>query len=560
MFLFFMVCPSLCFSQITIEPFNVQKKIIYLPREKFSLKKLPSMKFIPFKLSDFHIDSEAKTVQLRSGKTLKADEFLREVNTLEEKLNAWGYTLKDPQTVKVRFLYPRDQLKFQKESLLKDAKGVQTPLTCEEAGFADDSSEIPSGRPKDFVPLDWQGDWNVLYGNGDFGVELDTHMRIEGRENLLSIHPIFDAKIFLWGNTLNILEIEKRANGLVGRIPVMGKEYKMPISQLGEKELFNEPIVWSTDMGFSIGPIDVWGVLDLSGKARLTAGWQQESSEGKAFGYFYPSVLVKAHGKLETGFKIADAGVDGEVTFVDDVTSLRGDLKYIKSPNKNFKFSAEGRTRVTLMRGQLSAYVEIDYLIGSKKFEIELYGDEGVSLERPLFSVHHVVPAEKDHRVWLKIHGILGVTALTARNEKTKIQSQEFDVMVDIGGRNYRKQVKDVNHDGLYGDALGEAEPIPFEIPLLSFQKVPIRIEVVQKYHIGSLPFRNALDCALDSSASLDICYDPKTRTFRGTKSGKENEVIRSVGNTSYWGERFHSMDFELTSESGFQSAPAKAK
>ncbi|MGC9045444.1 MAG: hypothetical protein ACP5JA_03350, partial [Thermodesulfovibrio sp.] len=134
-----------------------------------------------------------------------------------------------------------------------------------------------------------------------------------------------------------------------------------------------------------------------------------------------------------------------------------------------------------------------------------------------------------------------------------------YDLIVDIDGRTYTKTLKDYNKDGIWGNAIGEYEDQIFEIPLLSYKKVPISIEVIEKYRIGTLEFKNTLDFAPGIWNKVELCYDPGKRTFIGTKSGKEDEEITSVGDTSYWGERHHGISFEI-GQLQFKPAPSKAK
>jgi hypothetical protein len=540
-----------------------QKETLRIPPQKFLLEKLPPIKFIPFDRSYFNIRPTQNTVTLKNRKTLTVDKFLAEVNELEQKLNELGYTLKDNKPIKIKYIYPRDQFKLQKEMFSKDfLKKITIPLppqvTCEDYSTGGEASS--TGGPKDFVPLDWERKWDVSFGNDDFGVNLIANMTIEGRENYLNVNPFFDAGIAIFENKVDVLRIEKSGNNVIGKL-IGNQILNMPLSTELKNKTLDDAFEWSTSLSFPIGPIDVSGTFGFRGRARIMFNGKIDPSSGKVNGNLSPYLSAEAFGELGAGYEIVTVGIGGKLLLISDNANLMGSLELVKSSNRYFKFSAIGENKVTLLSGKLYAYAEIDYLIGSKQIEVDLYDFDGFNFAQPLFSINNIsVPAEKDHKVWLKINNISGITPYTARNEKLEIEPREFDVIVKIGERSYFKTVKDYNKDGLYGKALGEYEPLRYEIPLLSFKKVPISIEVIERYKIGTLDFKNTLDFAPGIWRKVELCYDPKTRTFSGTKSGKEDERIRSVGDSNYWGERYHQIIFELTAEGGFKEAPAKAK
>lgn len=556
---FFFLFPNLASSQVKLIDTHFKRERIQIPPHKFLLQKFPPIRFKPFELLDFRLRSGQDMIQLKNGKMLRADQFLKEVNEIEKKLNECGYTLRDKRPVKIQFSYPKDKLMLQREIFQKgkNSLGIHPQIPCEDTLSHEDVGGTE--RPKDFVPFHWEGKWDASFGNGDFGVKLVSNMKIEGREPSLDIQPFSIAEVSLFGSHIDLLGIEKKENFLIVKI-LEKKEIKYTLStQWKDKELLNEPFDWSTEIGFPIGPIEVIGKIGLTGRVRMIVDHQETHSPLREEGSFSPHLWAKVFGRLETGFKIVDAGINGEILIIENNTLLAGSVELMKSSNRYFRLLASGRNKATLLKGWLIAYAEIDYLLGSKRFEVELFNFDGIEFDQPLFNVSSSIPAEKDHHLWMKINHIRGVTPFTARNEKLEIVPKQFELIVDIGGRRYVKELKDFNGDGHYGNVLGENEVVEYEVPLLSFKKIPIRIEVVENYRIGAFEFKDTLDFTQGSGKSVELCYDPRTRTFTGTMSGREEEEIRSVGDSSYWGERPHLIIFELSTKV-FGSAPAKAR
>lgn len=558
---FFFTFPNQAASQTKLIAPHFKGERLQISPHKFSFQKFTPIRFKAFELSDFKLRSGQDTVRLKNGKILRADQFLKEVNELERKLNEWGYTLRDNRPVRIQFNYPKNQLRHQREIFLKGIKGLGLPsqILCEETILGESEKSSETDRPKDFVPLNWERNWDASFGNEDFGVKLISNMKIEGKENSLNVQPFFLTEVSLLGSHINLLSVEKNENLLLIKL-LERKELKYSLThQWKDKELINEPFDWSTEIGFHIGPIEVNGSIGLTGRVKMTMDQKENLSPLSTEGSFSPHLWAKVLGRLETDFKIVEARMSGEILMVENNSLLTGRVELMRSSNQFFNLFASGRSKATLLKGRLVAYAEIDYLLGSKRFEVEFFDFDGIEFDQPLFSVNTSIPAEKDHHLWLKISRIGGITPYTARNEKLEVDPRGFELIVEVGGRRYIKELKDFNRDGHYGNVLGEHEAVKYEVPLLSFKKVPIRIEVVQTYRIGTFEFKDSLDFTQGAGKRVEICYDPRTRMFTGTISGREDEEIRSIGDTNYWGERYHSLIFELSTK-GFVSAPAKAK
>lgn len=552
----------------TIEKIEKGAKI-FLPPEKFLIKKMPPIKFVPFKETDFgrFINIKKlpdgrveKIVRLKNGKELPFDKFIKEVNELEAEFNKMGISLRDSDTIKIKYIYPHEQLKLQKEMFSKDfSKGLKIHLPPQVVCEGDSEGHTQSeGGPKDFVPLDWRRDWNQSFGNDDFGINLNANMKIEGKEDSVDVQPYFDLGIKMFGKEAEVLTIHRKGNKLVGEVIGVGDLFEQRLSSSWNEQLFKEDFKWSRELSFPVGPINVSGEFGFNGNASLTTSGEYDLGSGKLIKIeLTPYADAEAYGELGANYEIVTAGVGGKITLININAPLSGGLQLT---GDEFKIFANGDIDANLLNGRLYAFVEIDYLIDSKKFEIEFFNFEGFHFKQNLFYIKQSVPSKKDHHAYLKIDKIYGITPYTARNEKLDIEPISYDLIVNIDGREYTKTLKDYNKSGIWGDAIGEYEDQIFEIPLLSYKRVPISLEVKEKYKIGTFEFYNTLDFAPGAWNKVELCYDPRTRTFSGTKSGKEDEEIRSVGDTEYWGERQHGILFEIGGGYPFKAAPAKAK
>ncbi|WP_460180261.1 hypothetical protein [Thermodesulfovibrio sp. TK110] len=550
--------------------------ILRIPPEKFSFQKLPPIKFYPFARSNFikaiKIINGQEFITLKNGKTILFDKFLKEVNEIEEKLNKAGYTLRDKTPVKIHYMYPADKLNLQKAMFLKQFRLASPPPenTCQSIPPSTKSQQV-AGCPRDFIPLNWEKSWDASFGDENFGVVLGYSIRIDGGKEKVDIKKLDGKPGFIWtdikffGKNIHLLLIDKDDSKLVaewldGAKWLGGGETNLSLSGNQSKELFNKEINYSQEISFPMGPIDITGEFGFKGKAALTIA-ADYSIDHASLG-LTPYLLANAYGQLAAGYEIVEVGVEGDLILIKARPTVNGSIKYIPSPNPSFQFTAKAINNLTLLSGRLSVYAEIDYWLDSKKFEVEFFKWDGITLEnQPLFytSIQNE-PAEKCHSARLKIEDIRGITPYTARNEKLEVEPIEFDVIVNIGERSYVKTLKDYNKDGIYGKSNSIEVPFSFDIPLLSTEKVPIIIEVKEKYKIGTFDFQSDLDFAKGETKKVELCYDPNSKSFSGLISGKEEDEIVASGDTSYWGEKHHSIRFKITSESLFKPAPAKAK
>lgn len=568
-----------------------QKEVLRIPLQKFEfvekLRPIPFEGFKPEKFKKFitlkdgkeviTLKEKRKTIWVqgkpvvllqRPTKTIEFEKFLQQVNDIEAWLNKSGYSLKDKEPIKIRYIYPRVQFDRQRD-LLKHFKlppSIVPPpqVICEGYSEGYGPSSGPVTEP---VPLEQNMEWSESFGDKDFGVELTANMTLDGKTNAagknerLDINPYFSSKIYLFGIGTNALEIKKENDYLKGY--VLGEKVFDQSLTAYFKDDFNKDFQWSTQIQFPVGPVNISGEFGFKGGANAYFEGQIDAGSPKVEGRVSGNINANAYGEIGASYEIVTVGVGGEITLLNVTPELKGSLSLPQLSDERppcFNTKIDSRITANLLSGRLYVFGEIDYFFGEKQIEIEFFNFEGINFkDYPLFSLDltggKCVPATKDRHAYLvidKIHGIRDV-------EIKDFEPLGFELVVNIGGNVHTVTLKDYNKSGIYGDAIGEYENQIFEIPLLSYKKVPISIEVKEKYKIGTLEFTSTLDFAKGEWKKVELCYDPGKKNFKGTVSGKENETVRAIGDTNYWGERIHGIEFSIT-PSIFKPAPAKAR
>lgn len=578
-------------------------KEINLSREKFEFIKRPPKVFVPFREEDFakYIKTTPqgkKTVTLSNGKVLDFDEFLKELNEIENKLNEWGYSLRDKEKeIKIgRFIYPKARFELQRKLLLDNLEQAQggeisivkpdilkkapeiSPTTL---AFQTYYSEVESYKGpkgvKEPNPFVWERSYDRDFGNDDFGVSLHAYAKLNALDDVknrfLDINSSFSADITLFGNTAKVVEAEAKS--------VDNKGYNVKVDVIGAGNVLNETIPnrlektwtksrgfdWSWSTRFPIGPLEGKGTIGFKGTLGITCGGALDISVKNPYisAEVSPLLSANAYAELSVGYEIASAGVGGNLVLIENKTPINGELRLVldNPDNPYFGYNLTATNKATLLKGKLYVFAEVDTLLfGSKRYTLDLYDFDGFTFEDTIFSVRGNQPSRKERHLWLKIERIQGITPYTARNEKLEVEPQEFVIFVQAGGQSYERTVVDKNKDGVFDnkDLSPNALPPNFEIPLISEDiKVPISVSVLQKYSIGGVIFRSYLDLSKGKSKNILLIYDPKTKTFSGTASSKEEEAVRITGDSNVFGERYHNVTFKFVT-SLFKAAPAEAK
>uniref|UniRef100_A0A7C3MJH3 Uncharacterized protein n=1 Tax=Dictyoglomus thermophilum TaxID=14 RepID=A0A7C3MJH3_DICTH len=521
---------------------------------KIIIIKKPPITFKPFDYTFFKIQ-KSQIITLSNGKKITSEDFLKEINEIEKTLNSYGYSLRDPE----------EEILIQRIVIPKQNFEIQRKIFKEIVPYTPETKEEP---PKEFKNLNWERIWELPLGNEDFNVKVGTGLKLIGEEKKVNSNAFAYATVGLLGKSAELIKVETDIGA--GENNTSQKGYTR-VYILGEKKIeesfktnvkYRDKSEYNVDWSFPItcpvGPFNVSGSFGLRGKIGVELGAVLDPLY--CSGFINPYVDTSAYAEIGLNYKVASAGVGGELTLLKDKLNINGNLNLVlQNPvyNSYFQISAKGENELNALSGNLYFFVQIDYLVGKKKFKAEIYEWDGFKYSTKLFEYNSKEPAYKDKELWLSIKEIRGLTPYSARNEDLKIKSNSFRVIIDVGAQTYSKEFIDLDKNGI----LSSRDSIwNIKIPLSSQNpQIPIKITVQQIYSLGELKNLTAtLDLSKDQRKEIDLFVDINSNTFTGTINGKIDEEKIAIGDTNYWGERYHQLRFILSSSLKFQPAPAK--
>lgn len=544
-------------------------KKVKILNSNFKFEKLKAIKFTPFSFDDFKIKPN-EVVKLKNGKSISTQKFLEEVNEIEKRLNEWGYSLRGNRNEIIlgELNFPYDLLEQQNKLLkLQSNKIVPDNMKITPCGIITDSelqAAIKSGTPQEPWPIKHTKDWSITFGDNNFGIEINSNFELSAEEKNQYLHGStssnFEMKIKILNEIITAINLQDRIfnkpfQNQITLYMLNKKAVDDNLTRAASKNYYKN-LDWETGIEFFLGPFNVEGTFNLSGNVGVIKNFNPGNLtlEDKLI----PYINLNLSGELNVGFEIVEAGIDGNIKFVNDTLTLFRKLE-LKNPEVNggyFVYNAKANNKLLeALKGKIYAYLEIDYLIDSKKFIMVFYNnEEGLSLNNNIYFLNVNQPARRDKELYLEILRINGITNYTARNEKNNVTPVSFEVCVDAEGQSFKETIADLNDDGII------ETPIKFKIPLLSSLSILIKISVKEKYKIGKFNFESLLDLVKGEMKDIEFCYNPIARKLYGSLEGQEEQEVLSTGDTNYFGERHHSIKFKLMPHMGFKSAPVKAR
>ena len=84
--------------------------------QKYLLSKSHLLRFKPFNYDFFKI-TKSQIITLSDGRKITREDFLKEINDIEQKLNSYGYSLRDKEEEIViqRIVIPRQNFEIQRK-------------------------------------------------------------------------------------------------------------------------------------------------------------------------------------------------------------------------------------------------------------------------------------------------------------------------------------------------------------------------------------------------------------------------------------------------------------
>ncbi|ACI19989.1 hypothetical protein [Dictyoglomus thermophilum] len=518
-----------------------------------TIKKTP-ITFKPFDYNFFKI-TKSQVITLENGNKITGEEFLREINEIEKKLNSYGYSLRDKEEEIViqKILIKRDDLEMQRKLLRSITPfAVLQPVQNEEP-------------MKEFKDYNFSKKWDLDLGDNNFNINISTNLEMKGKESQILTNAYALAEAGILGRKAQLIKIETNLvsgnnNGDDAKLNVYILEKKEYSKNFKTKYDLKENLRYGVDWGFPIsapvGPFNITGTFGIRGGIGLELSSNLDSLSCSIS--VKPSIDTKAFAEIGIDYKVASAGVGGELTILKDELLLKGSLALVlQDPlyNSFFNVSALGENNLDALSGDLYFFVKVNYLVGSKKFKAQIYEWDGFSYNTSLFNYSLNEPAYKDKVMWLVVKDIRGITPYTARNEKIDISSKRFYVEAVIGGETFSTMIPDTD-----GNGIADHDWV-LKIPLSSRSiEVPIKIRVIQEYYARSLKFKNDLDILKGEGKDLDFILDLNTETLKGAVNEKIGKDYICTGDTNYFGERYHTITVKVTPNLEFMPASDKAK
>jgi hypothetical protein len=415
-------------------------------------KKAP-LTFKPFPMTDPATGTTYlpnQQIDLGGGKKILAKDFFSQLNDLEQKLNSWGYTLRDAD---VHTLEELDQclylLKAQGDAVKSDhdanppkpwdldarAKELEDKWKSYSAGLPslDDlwrnadsaavkvylpapppfTAPVPQAarvEPKDvFKKRTWsfqEGEKTKFWVGGNAAVSM-TGSR---EATLLEASGSFSGGMMgIWND--EIAGASARAEAGKGKDPKIALEVRLAgqtvwkptypnkdsagastanaiNNMLHKSDKFSQSVHPSVDWRFAIGPVPCRGRLGLNGEAGIAYGYDVALTA--VGGYAGPYAKAEAYAQLGVDIGVAGAGVEGKLLLVDDTLTLRGDatVDFVDEPKVVLDLSASND--ITALSGEFSIYAYVDLFITKWKGNKKLWGWDGFKDHSDIFHFNYV--------------------------------------------------------------------------------------------------------------------------------------------------------------------------
>jgi hypothetical protein len=145
---------------------------------------------------------------------------------------------------------------------------------------------------------------------------------------------------------------------------------------------------YGTSIHFSIGPIPISGKLGARGSAgvRFVLGLRQAHATAQII----PNVTAKVYAQVGVDIGIASAGVGGELTLLKDELTFGGEIG-IDADRLRGSYISEhfyALNHLEMLAGRLYLFARVNYLIGSKEWDLTLWNWSGFRVDGYLFNVN----------------------------------------------------------------------------------------------------------------------------------------------------------------------------
>ncbi|MCU1264526.1 MAG: hypothetical protein JWM21_844 [Acidobacteria bacterium] len=382
-------------ADITSEPIKAK-----IDRSLIQINKRPPIQCKEFQLLD---PSTGKAfppgtiLHLRTGKTIRADEYGALLKELNQKLCKSGQTLNDPTPIQITTVVPRTSLQKQAQALRAatlpnsmfrplDLRSVEQDQFRMIATPTHIRPDIVLNYP--VVPLHWNKDWSYALGDSStFSTFIKGNIGLNGSRDLITIDGEVNAGCAMFSNSFGLLRVTTDLNA--PRSGTMNARVDVTLAGVTVYNLNqNTTTSWSKtdslqrtlDKSLSIpfpgGPIPASLKLGIHGSAGVSYGVAVAPIRASA--HVAPFVHTNAYAQFGLDLGIFGAGVEGNLTILNTEGNLAGDVS-IDSDNTGlyYKWNDSYCQSLDMLSGKLSAYVFVDYLIGEHKWNWDIFAWTG---------------------------------------------------------------------------------------------------------------------------------------------------------------------------------------
>jgi hypothetical protein len=396
-------------------------------------KLAPIRTFRPFRLEEFR-DSRTNApiapnsmVTLKNGKTVSGQVYVDQLNDLERKLNAYGYTMHDRRTQPLEIQRSKiDATKFRLQmSQLQELgavarRNVLAPVFMSQIA----GHELPALRkahierisrlaraiaqqpvatklPDDFQPLDYPFHWGKDLGDSKyFQASIYANMDLNIQKDLAKASADAGAKVTVFGHDEKILDVSAGAQA-----PPKGSNQPMKVHfyvKVLDEDLFTpidkqsqDPIKEEGDLKqdypveykipFMIGPIPV--SLEFGFTASVGVKYGIYISPLYVDAKVTPFIHTNAYAKCGVDLIIVSAGVRFDlVLFNDDLDFGAQAGLATDKPDPYVHLLLYGKQNLTALAGKFKAYVSIDLFFWSDEWDWTIFDWDGFTYKDFLFT------------------------------------------------------------------------------------------------------------------------------------------------------------------------------
>jgi len=370
------------------------------------------------------LDANA-SITLANGKKMTASSYFAQLNALEKKFNAIGHTLHGGAGQKVvlhEAIMPKTTIKEQTKKLaakhakfnaktmraapklesIEQTHAAATKLDAARmaslAAAKPDAAKPDAGAAKTTHNL---RNWNHTVGKQSLiAAFLSGKLETTGTKDGVKLYGEVSGGGYLMNHRMALLEAKSSVEGPhtgAGRatlsVRVMGQSVynvdKSSATAWNLSKTLSKTFDYGTKIHFSIGPIPVSGRLGARGSAgvRFALGLRPAHATAQ----IVAKVAAKVYAQVGVDVSIASAGVGGEVTLIQDELTFGGevgvDVDPARGPYISEHFYALNYLR--MLAGRFYLYARVNYLVGHKQYDFNLWNSTGIKVNGYLFNVNN---------------------------------------------------------------------------------------------------------------------------------------------------------------------------